>query len=447
MMFMTTSSAFAKIIGEVNYRLNSSKTATVVSTTSKYPVSIVIPEKVKGDDGVEYTVVGLEDKCFYDCFNLTSITLPSTITTMGFSCFEDCKKLTSITLPSSLTTLGDRCFYGCSGLTSIEIPANVTSIGFLCFSSCTELTSITIPPSVTSIGESCFMLCTNLKSISLPSSINSLEFALFSSCSSLTSITIPISVTSIKRSCFSECTSLASIIIPSSVTSLGVTCFKDCKALKSVFFKGKVPISIKSASIPTESIIYVPKDYFQDYKDALGSNYQIYIWNTEETGVDDNPAAQCETPIVSYESGNLKFTCETSGVKYYYTISDYDIATNALSEDGNVSLSAAYNILVYATADGYRDSKIAKATLYWLNGNQDNPSNINLIKTRSIIASAHDGIVSISGLNNGEEVKFYSADGKYLGTTVAVNGATSYAVSESMVIAKVGNNSIKIAMQ
>lgn len=447
MMFMTTSSAFAKIISEVNYRLNSSKTATVVSTTSKYPVSIVIPEKVKGDDGVEYTVVGLEDKCFYDCFNLTSITLPSTITTMGFSCFEDCKKLTSITLPSSLTTLGDRCFYGCSGLTSIEIPANVTSIGFLCFSSCTELTSITIPPSVTSIGESCFMLCTNLKSISLPSSINSLEFALFSSCSSLTSITIPISVTSIKRSCFSECTSLASIIIPSSVTSLGVTCFKDCKALKSVFFKGKVPISIKSASIPTESIIYVPKDYFQDYKDALGSNYQIYIWNTEETGADDNPAAQCETPIVSYESGNLKFTCETSGVKYYYTISDYDIATNKLSEDGNVSLSAAYNILVYATADGYRDSKIAKATLYWLDGNQDNPSNINLSKTRGIIASAHDGIVSISGLNIGEEVKFYSADGKYLGTTVAVNGAASYAVSESMVIAKVGNNSIKIAMQ
>ena len=470
MMFMTTSSAFAKIIGEVNYRLNSSNTATVVSTTSKYPVSIVIPEKVKGVDGVEYTVVGLEDKCFYDCFNLTSITLPSTITTMGFSCFEDCKKLTSITLPSSLTTLGDRCFYGCSGLTSIEIPANVTSIGFLCFSSCTELTSITIPPSVTSIGESCFsgcksltsitippsvtsigescfMLCTNLKSISLPSSINSLEFALFSSCSSLTSITIPISVTSIKRSCFSECTSLASIIIPSSVTSLGVTCFKDCKALKSVFFKGKVPISIKSASIPTESIIYVPKDYFQDYKDALGSNYQIYIWNTEETGADDNPAAQCETPIVSYESGNLKFTCETSGVKYYYTISDYDIATNKLSEDGNVSLSAAYNILVYATADGYRDSKIAKATLYWLEGNQDNPSNINLSKTRGIIASAHDGIVSISGLNNGEEVKFYSDDGKYLGTTVAVNGAASYAVSESMVIAKVGNNSIKIAMQ
>lgn len=135
MMFMTTSSVFAKTIDEVNYSLHSSKTATVYSTTST-EASIVIPEKVKGDDGVEYTVVGLEDKCFYKRTNLTSITLPSTITTMGFSCFEDCKKLTSITLPSSLTTLGARCFYGCSSLTSIEIPANVTSLGNFCFSNC-----------------------------------------------------------------------------------------------------------------------------------------------------------------------------------------------------------------------------------------------------------------------------------------------------------------------
>lgn len=467
---MTTSSTFAKIIDEVNYRLNSSKTATVVSSTNKYPVNIVIPEKVKGDDGVEYTVVGLEDKCFYDCFNLTSITLPSTITTMGISCFEDCKKLTSITLPSSLTTIGNRCFYGCSGLTSIEIPSNVASLGDYCFDNCTGLTSIIIPPSVqtigkysfcgcscltsitvpasvTSIGEWCFAFCSNLTSITLPSSINSLGYAWFSKCSNLTSITIPISVTSIESNCFSECTSLTSIVIPSSVNYIGSKSFKDCKALKSVFFKGKVPNNISNASISTESVIYVPKDNFQDYKDALGSNYQIFIWNTEELGDGDNPAAQCETPIVSYESGNLKFTCETSGVKYYYTISDYDIATNALSEDGIVSLSAAYNILVYATADGYRDSKITKATLYWVDDNQDNPSNINLSKTRGIVASAHNGIVSLSGLNNGEEVKFYSFDGKYLGATVAVNGYASYAVSESMVIAKVGNNSIKIAMQ
>ena len=58
----------------------------------------------------------------------------------------------------------------------------------------------------------------------------------------------------------------------------------------------------------------------------------------------------------------LKFACETAGAKYHYTINDKDMATDALSEDGKVSLSAAYNISVYATADGYTASEKAEAT-------------------------------------------------------------------------------------
>ena len=50
-------------------------------------------------------------------------------------------------------------------------------------------------------------------------------------------------------------------------------------------------------------------------------------------------------------------------------------------------------------------------------------------------------------IDNGEVVKFFAADGKYLGSSVAANGAASYAVSESLVIAKVGKDSIKIAMK
>lgn len=46
-----------------------------------------------------------------------------------------------------------------------------------------------------------------------------------------------------------------------------------------------------------------------------------------------------------------------------------------------------------------------------------------------------------------EVVKFFAADGKYLGSMVAANGTASYAVNESLVIAKVGKDSIKIAMK
>ena len=364
LMLMTTSSAMAQeakfeVIDGFRYLLDSgTKTATLLpKMEGKYSGDIIIPEKVKGNDGVEYVVASL-----------------------GASCFEGCTGLTSITIPSSVTSLGDYCFPGCSGLTSITIPSSVTSLGDGCFQDCSGLTSITIP---------------------------------------------------------------------SSVTSLGGNCFLNCQKLETVYFEGKYCNShYAGLKIPTTSIIKVPTEYLQGYKDAFGPNYKyIYAWNPGEAGEDNKPVTQCSTPSISYESGKLMFACETAGAKYHYTITDTDIKSDALSENGEVSLSAAYNISVYATADGYKASDKAEATLYWVNANLDTGTNINMVKTRGVVASAHDGIITLSGLDNGEVVKFYATDGKYLGSSVAANGAASYAVNESLVIAKVGKDSIKIAMK
>ena len=479
LMLMTTSSAMAEeakfeVIDGFRYLLESdTKTATLVpKTDGKYSGDIIIPEKVKGNDGVEYIVASLGASCFENCSGLTSITIPSSVTSLGESCFKDCSGLTSITIPSSVTSLGDYCFWkcsgltsitipssvtslgvscfkGCSDLTSITIPSSVTSLGYECFSGCSGLTSITIPSSVTSLGDNCFKDCRGLTSITIPSSVTSLGDHCFYNCSSLTSITIPSSVTSLGGYCFYNCSSLTSITIPSSVTSLRDYCFSDCKNLETVYFKGKKTNSHYSIlNIPKTSIIKVPTEYLQEYKDAFGSDYKyIYAWNPDETGEDNKPVTQCSTPSISYESGKLMFACETTGAKYHYTITDTDIKSDALSENGKVSLSAAYNISVYATADGYKASDKAEATLYWINANLDNGTNINMVRTRGVVASAHDGIICLSGLDNGEVVKFYAADGKYLGSSVAANGSASYAVNESLVIAKVGKDSIKIAVK
>ena len=457
LMLMTTSSAMAQepkfeVIDGFRYLLDSdTKTATLLpKKEGKYSGDIIIPEKVKGNDGVEYVVTSLGASCFEECSGLTSITIPSSVTSLGESCFKGCRGLTSITIPSSVTSLGKRCFKDCRGLTSITIPSSVTSLGAECFSFCSGLTSITIPSSVTSLGELCFHTCSSLTSITIPSSVTSLGDGCFSYCTSLTSITIPSSVTSIGDNCFQGCSGLSSITIPSSVTSLGWNCFLYCQKLESVIFKGKYCdyFYYSNLKIPTTSIIKVPTEYLQGYKDAFGPNYKyIYAWNPDETGEDSKPVTQCSTPSISYESGKLMFACETTGAKYHYTITDTDIKSDALSENGEVSLSAAYNISVYATADGYKASDKAEATLYWINANLDTGTNINMVKIRGVVASAHDGIICLSGLDNGEVVKFYAADGKYLGSSVAANGAASYAVSESLVIAKVGKDSIKIAVK
>ena len=479
LMLMTTSSAMAQepkfeVIDGFRYLLDSdTKTAALVlKTDGNYSGDIIIPEKVKGNDGVEYIVASLGASCFEGCSGLTSITIPSSVTSLGDHCFSNCSGLTSITIPSSVTSLGDYCFSGCSGLTSITIPSSVTSLGGFCFSYCSGLTSITIPSSVTSLGDGCFSYCPSLTSITIPSSVTSLGgycfdgcrglttitipssvtslgISCFRDCSGLTTITIPSSVTSLGWYCFDGCSGLTSITIPSSVTSLGSSCFSGCKNLETVYFKGKKCNSnYANLKIPTTSIIKVPTEYLQYYKDSFGSDYKyIYAWNPGETGEDNKPVTQCSTPSISYESGKLKFACETTGAKYHYTITDTDIKSDALSENGEVSLSAAYNISVYATADGYKASDKAKATLYWIDANLDTGTNINMVRTRGVVASAHDGIVSLSGLDNGEVVKFYAADGKYLGSSVAANGSASYAVNESLVIAKVGKDSIKIAMK
>ena len=407
MLVMITSKALAgasfEVIGGFKYLLDSdTKTATLVPNTEKYAGDVVIPESVKAKDGNDYKVTAFGDECFDYCFDLTSITIPSSVTSLGDVCFLCCSGLTSITIPSSVTSLGNSCFLGCSGLTSITISSSVTSLGKYCFSGCIGLTSVTIPSSVTSLGEYCFYGCIGFTSITMPSS----------------------------------------------VTSLGTYCFINCNNLECLYFKGKSPKRIGYLSIPTTCIIYVPTEYLQDYKDALGADYKyIYTWNPNGSGDDDKPLTPCATPSVSYESGKLKFSCETAGAKYHYTISDKDMATDALSEDGNVTLSAAYDISVYATADGYKTSEKAKATLYWVNANLENATNINQARTRGVVASAHDGIVSISGLDNGEVVKFYAADGKLIGSSSTVDGTASCAVSETMVIAKFGDNAIKVAVK
>ena len=80
LMLMTTSSAMAQedkyeVIDGFRYLLDSdAKTATLVpKTDGKYSGDIIIPEKVKGNDGVEYIVASLGGNCFSGCSGLTSI--------------------------------------------------------------------------------------------------------------------------------------------------------------------------------------------------------------------------------------------------------------------------------------------------------------------------------------------------------------------------------------
>ena len=104
--------------------------------------------------------------------------------------FANCKNLTTVTIPKTITTIGSNAFSECKGLTSIIIPHGVVSIGARAFTHCTNLTSIKLHNSITSIGEYAFGKCSALTSIVIPSGVAEIGNCIFSDCHALTSITI-----------------------------------------------------------------------------------------------------------------------------------------------------------------------------------------------------------------------------------------------------------------
>ena len=222
--------AFEVVVNGVKYEVNEQeRKAVVVGLADKNSSTVEIQGYVSG-----YLVSGIERYAFSDCSSLTSINIPSSVTSIGDWAFNGCSSLTSIIIPYSVTSIEYGAFNGCSSLTSINISPSVTRIGERTFDGCSSLTSINIPSSVTSIGQSAFYSCSSLTSINIPSSVTSIGFSAFGGCSSLTSINIPTSVTSIQVGAFDGCSSLASINIPSSVTSIGSSAFGGCSSLTSI---------------------------------------------------------------------------------------------------------------------------------------------------------------------------------------------------------------------
>lgn len=134
------------------------KTALVLK--NNYEGDVVIPQMVSYN-GNEFSVTSLDDRCFFNCSSLTSITLPKGITSVGNMCFYGCSSLTSITIPDGTTFLGERCFEGCKSLTSISFPSSLSVLYNNIFANTTQKRRIiiknTIPPDI-KIGDTYFNL-------------------------------------------------------------------------------------------------------------------------------------------------------------------------------------------------------------------------------------------------------------------------------------------------
>ena len=295
--FFTTTALWAYDLkmGDLYYTITHTTkpyTVEVTSNGNNYSnlTTVSIPDTFTLND-ITFSVTSIEEKAFYNCTNLTSVTIGNRVTSIGYTAFFGCTGLTSVTIPNSVRSIEYEAFRGCTGLTSVTIGNRVTVIGNFAFYSCTNLTSITIPNSVTDIGvgvftgltsvsvesgntiydsrnncnaiietatntlhigcnttimpnnvtgigQYAFNGCTGLTSMTIPDSVTSIDYSAFSGCTGLTSVTIPNSVTMISEDAFSGCTSLTSITIPNSVNYLSG--FRGCTGLTSITIPNSV---------------------------------------------------------------------------------------------------------------------------------------------------------------------------------------------------------------
>ena len=217
----------------------------------------------------EYTIKpGTEvicDMAFSWCESLQSVTIPGTVTAIGKNPFLRMLKVRiiissnsnfqisndmlisangiliaclnssrSVSIPNSVTSIGYGAFWGCHTLESVIIPDSVTTIGDFAFYACFSLERVSISDSVTSIGKNAFSCCESLIRVSIPNSVTTIEECVFSGCESLRNIIIPDSVTTIGDNAFTNCKSLESVSIPDSIISIGKNPFRGCPTVRIV---------------------------------------------------------------------------------------------------------------------------------------------------------------------------------------------------------------------
>ena len=218
--------------------------SSIVSVTYRKPAAATVASGKCGDSAswkldAEGTLTISGTGATYDFFDDYNCTAPwydaelrlrikkvvveKGITYVGTWAFYDCSEMTSVSLPTTLETMGASVFMDCTSLTSVTIPAGVTFISGDFFRGCTSLKSVTLPDSLRETGGCTFMYCTSLTSVRLPATLLSISWQMFKDCKSLTSLTIPRSVVDVKQDAFSGCTALKN------VTYTGTTA--DWKAL------------------------------------------------------------------------------------------------------------------------------------------------------------------------------------------------------------------------
>jgi hypothetical protein len=145
---------------------------------------------------------------------------------------------------------------------------------------------------------------------------------------------------------------------------------------------------------------------------------------------------KCSTPIIRYENGQLSFTCDTEGAEFVTDITDTDVTQH---NSATISLTATYNISVYAKAPNYAISDTVKATLCWIDAEPTKEGVIDGITNmhaKAVLIQCNGNVLSIQGVDLGTPISVFDVSGRKVGAAV-VNSETTN-VKTSLMKGQVG---------
>ena len=184
-------------------------------------------------DGVLFDKTEKRLLCYPAGLEAAMYQIPQGITAIADGAFHFCEKLERVSIPDSVTAIGVYAFAN-SGLIDVSVPATVTSIGGGAFCYCTWLRSAVVPDGITAIGDWTFNLCRALEDVSLPDSLESIGERAFADCDSLAQISLPDGLTEISFAAFGECDALEDVNLPDSLESIAGRAFWFCDSLAQI---------------------------------------------------------------------------------------------------------------------------------------------------------------------------------------------------------------------
>lgn len=254
---------------ELAYKVTGENTCAIIQGSIITDSDVTIPEQIDG-----YTVTTIENNAFGDRQDITSITIPGTVSSINRFAFGNCIKLESVIIEEGIAalTIASDAFIGCNNLKKVMIPSRVDLMCPGAFTECNKLTEISIdkenkqyyakdsiifyndkksiyaypsasgrcvlPKNVVYIEDRAFRCCTQLTSIILPDSLTTIGVAAFEFCFNLESITIPSETTYLDLSAFNGCDKLTELTILSKKLELDLTSSSSCPRLSDISFCG-----------------------------------------------------------------------------------------------------------------------------------------------------------------------------------------------------------------